>query len=195
MTTMAALAAGKKLFHPRHLWLRAISSKETTVFPSSTINGSSCSQINNKPGLLVDVGITRRGLEDIGDVSSITNLLGIQHSTSQKQQWPVSAGDGIVEIDWDAHKITSADELYHTVWETISESTVIQAPVAGVVEHVERIYPSYEEIDEDTVLCRIQTDDDTLKKAQAMGELLEEDDYSKYIQECCSPGKFQESTV
>ncbi len=94
--------------------------------------------------LTIDVGMTDRGLEDIGDIQCYKY---IDVETVQKQ----SAGakenintppllragiDSIVEIEWNAHLITEADELYHTVWETVSKTTQIVSPVDGYLEDI-----------------------------------------------------------
>ena len=57
-------------------------------------------------------------------------------------------------MEWEGHWITSADELYHTVWETFSGMTHIKSPVSGVVEEVKIIPPSIC-LDDDTVLVKL----------------------------------------
>ena len=102
----------------------------------------------------IDVGITDRGIDDIGDVTGVkpcftntgmhTHTSPHSHSHSstctEKNEneninipvWKLKQEETVLEIQWDAHLITSADELYHTVWETVSETSMIRAPFKGV---------------------------------------------------------------
>ena len=156
---------GRKLFLPsQHLWLRAtgLNSGSSSMGTTSQRNGGTD---RGKLSWLVDIGLSLRGLGDIGDVSGVRCVRPV----SSKQEgsissgkddgigrngWVAKAGDEVLAIDWDAHKITAADELYHTVWETFSETTYIKAPVSGDIVAI--IQPGEEEtLDEDTVLVRM----------------------------------------
>lgn len=84
---------------------------------------------------------------------------------------------------------TSADEMYHTVWETVEGSKTIPSPVAGhvfsIVDNVEQ-----EEVDEDTVLVEVSCDEASLR--EAAGEWVEQDEYENRLHRQ-SPGKFDDS--
>lgn len=174
---MTFLKAGRKLYVPgKHLWLRAT---KQNVPAANTLQ---------KSPWLVDVGLSVRGLEDIGDVSEMRSTYATTKSNKSTEEWNAKAGDDLLIIDWDAHKITSADELYHTVWETFSETTYIQSPISGVIQDVHLLSPDEEELDEDTVLLRILATCETLQ--QSMDDLLEEEDYEELVEKNESPGMF-----
>lgn len=166
-----SFAAGRRLFHPSaHLWLRA--TKEAAKIAST------------RHPWMVEIGLSERGLADIGDITSLTAV----QVQKERSGWFARAGDKLVVIDWDAHSITSADELYHTVWETFSEQTVVCAPIAGVVDEVNTISPLVEDLDEDTVLVRMRTDAESL--SQSSKHMLEHDDYTNLVAKI-PPGRFE----
>ena len=47
--------------------------------------------------------------------------------------WHLGVGDALLDIEWDGHRISAADELYHTRFETFTGLTTLTAPVAGRV--------------------------------------------------------------
>ena len=150
----SALAAGRRLFHgSSHLWLRATKESSSSRYP-----------------WLVEIGFSPRGLADIGDVTALAPV---------KSDGFAQAGDKLATIDWDAHTITSADELYHTVWETFSEQTLIRAPISGVVDGVKELNPLLEELDEETVVVRMKTDDGSIQ--QDASGLMEEQEYDDMV--------------
>lgn len=163
-----SLAAGRRLFDPSgHLWLRAIKSSASKLVRHTWT---------------VEIGLSPRGLADIGDVTAIK---AVQTNIG----WLTKEGDSLVVIDWDAHIISSADELYHTVWETVSEQTTVRAPISGVVEHINAINSLKDSLDEDTILARIKTD--TASLHQSGEQLMAEDAYREYLT-TIPPGKFTE---
>lgn len=174
---------GRKLFVPsQHLWLRA-----TRLNAGSTGNSGNNSSGGHYPWM-IDIGLSLRGLEDIGDVSEMRctrsspppqqGSISSNDNNNDKMGWVANAGDDLLAIDWDAHKITSADELYHTVWETFSDTTHIKVPISG--EIIAIIQPGEEEeVDEDTVLVRMMASCETLQ--QSMEQLLEEQDYQAFV--------------
>mmetsp|Transcript_15931 Transcript_15931/g.24130 ORF Transcript_15931/g.24130 Transcript_15931/m.24130 type:complete len:203 (+) Transcript_15931:107-715(+) len=133
---MTFLLSGRKLFLPsQHIWVRAIKVPKALTTPSLYLPDFSWS---------VDVGITNRGLEDIGDVHNYEfregNIVGLNKNDgykileSNRRRLLKSGRDIVLDIYWDAHLITAADELYHTIWETVSEITHITSPVDGFIE-------------------------------------------------------------
>jgi hypothetical protein len=187
---MTFILTGQKLFVPsRHLWLRA--KQIPTSLTSSTSRGIAPSKsqgnhisIISDTSWRIDVGITNRGLEDIGDVQSYEfhhDILAAMNTNSKGEKID-DAGENdhaheyahqnenthmsrlfkserdyekvntnasrnidattVLRINWDAHLITAADELYHTVWETVSESTDISTPIDG---HIENQYFNFDE--------------------------------------------------
>jgi hypothetical protein len=107
---------GKKLFLPsRHLWIR----------PSRTTNdmlSSSATQLH------LEIGITDRGWEDLGDITAISSQYHVHNTIKQ--------GDCLLTLDWDGHRISTADELYHTVWDSISGKCSLHSPLDGKIEYL-----------------------------------------------------------
>ena len=166
------VAVGRRFFHPSgHLWLRV----------------SAAASFPTQHPWLVEIGISARGLADIGDVTSIT----AHRDRNETSGWFARAGDNLVTIDWDAHIITSADELYHTIWDTVSEQTVLRAPISGVVDHIKTINTLVEDLDEDTVLVKMKTDYESLNESST--QLMDEEDYQTFLA-AISPGKFSSET-
>ena len=120
--------------------------------------------------------MTDRGLQDLGDIIEIKRGKQILEM--------VDEGESLLMIDWDGHRITTADELYHTVWETISGTYVLPAPVNGRIEY---IIKGNDVVDEDEILATLSTDESSLQKI--MASLVSEKDYLKRIE---NPGAFHE---
>jgi hypothetical protein len=214
MTSTRQIAG--RLFHPaQHLWLRIVpllpspASEEVTSSRSAkmtTSSDGSCSPMM----YAVDMGLTERGLDEVGDLTAIQNMISANKkrisssssSSSQQQQHEgdaVAAGDNLLQIDWEGHSITSADELYHTVWETYSGETKIQSPIAGnilemmVVGDDDDVNDTSDCIlDEDTVLVSMKTTLKDLESAQQRNVLVQEQNYERLLKSL-SPGRFAES--
>lgn len=169
------LELGRKLFDSqRHLWLRARPHARSSATDSQRAGT-----------WLVDVGLTSRKLENIGDVISIKPFARDRQSSNRP--WPTKLGEPIAFIEWEGAAISAADELYHTVWETVIDTEVVESPVDGSVEY---IYTNAdEELDEDTVLLQIMTNHESIQKA--FDNLLEEVMYEEYVK-AIGPGKFQD---
>ena len=76
----------------------------------------------------LSLGLTARGLEQIGDITFLRRLAQPERGTV------LAAGSPLVEVGWDGHRISNADELYHTIYEYVEGSTVVSAPAsAGAV--------------------------------------------------------------
>lgn len=163
---------------------------------------------------VVDIGITDRGLDDIGDINAIVRRDkresegGVPFSTEAQQHQKqnnntcenshVKRGEIVLDIHWDGHIITTADELYHTVWETVEGVTSIKTPIAGGVEFIGPpsaassgvAHSAYRgiSVDEDTVLTRILVEGENDmrefvdSKVRSM-HLVEEVEYLKMIRQ------------
>jgi glycine cleavage system H lipoate-binding protein len=156
---MAALRnAGFRLFHPsRHIWFRAS--------PQSGSAGTA----NN--ALHLEIGLTKRGLDDVGDMTLMRSMISSGNND-------VSKGDSLLQIEWEGHAITSADELYHTVWESFSGTTNVETPVSGQVEHINIIHNTMC-IEEDTVLAKLETTE--AEWNSAMAKMVEEPEYHRIV--------------
>jgi glycine cleavage system H lipoate-binding protein len=149
---MAALRNGFRLFHPsRHVWFRA-----------SPPSGSA---------LHLEIGLTKRGLDDVGDITLMRSMISGNNNV-------VGKGDSLFQIEWEGHGITSADELYHTVWESFSGTTNVETPVSGQVEHI-NIIPNTMCIEEDTVLAKLETTETEWNSA--MEKMVEELEYQVIV--------------
>lgn len=132
--------------------------------------------------------MSRRGLDDIGDISNMKTAQAFLSGTSSRF---VRHGQDLLHIEWGAHIITTADELYHTQWETIFDTSTIKAPVSGKVEDIQLLAsPEEEELDEDMVLVTLKTDAVALREGMEREGWMVEHDYDEYIQHA-PPGKFQ----
>jgi glycine cleavage system H lipoate-binding protein len=151
---------GRQLYLPAlHLWYRPTMSE--------SVLSSACR---------IEIGMTNRGLEDLGDISHITKRKRM-HDTVEK-------GDNLLSMDWDGHRITTADELYHTVWENISGTYSLNAPASGRIEY---IIDGNDVDDEDEVLVTLSMDENSLQSILA--SLVSEEDYLQAVEK---PGAFNE---
>lgn len=158
------LRAGRKLVSPsQHLWIRA---RDTFA----------CSKSGEKKHLL-ELGLTQRGIEDIGDVQSI--LL--------QQNAHVRQGQDLLRVSWEGHSISDADELYHTVWETVEGFTMLKSPVTGTIEETDISNPW---VDADDYLLSMTASERNL--FSAFSQLVCEDSYTKIVQKM-PPGRFAEA--
>jgi hypothetical protein len=161
---MNSLQKGFRFFHPvQHLWLRA-----TPLIQSGTTHQS----------YSLEIGLTQRGLDDIGDLTLMKPLVS--------RAAAIHPGHKLLNLEWEGHSITSADELYHTVWESFSGVTTIESPVSGFVEEVEHSSNMY--LDDDTILVKLTTTELELKAAKK-SLLVKEPEYLRGLG-CTPPGKF-----
>lgn len=198
-----------KLFCPStHLWIHAVPSS-----PSSSSMPLSKNKFLGHDSWKVDVGITHRGLDDIGDISSIESCYTIhkasfegQHAssssttttktTSDKKDYNqlVQKGDEILRIHWDGHLISHADELYHTVWDTISDSTSIRSPLDGILSeiHVDLSKDNNKlvghGIDSDVPLFTLWTDEECIQRS--FSSMMHAEDYNHFVAQKLEKGRF-----
>jgi hypothetical protein len=193
------IPSGLKLFVPsRHVWLRAMQippPSQCMSMPSSSKVLQEVVSSRSHGGApdddwRVDVGLTCRGIEDIGDVQDYefnsdlvqATTYSSSSSSSSPRRILTAETETVLTIHWDAHRITAADELYHTVWETISEQTLVKCPVNGWVEHINASLlltttkerntaaatpalasSSPDVLEEDTVLFTIRTNEESIQ--------------------------------
>jgi len=75
----------------------------------------------------VQIGITDRGFEDIGEVEEIKSLI------DPKDFVHVNGGDSLLRIIWYGNKLTCADELYHSVWDNVEGTFDLRSPISGIL--------------------------------------------------------------
>lgn len=159
----------------------------------------------------LDIGWTGRGLEEVGDVTAVRRLFpttnaawipgsldtatksGTTITPTKATAFQVKPEDILIHVEWEGHSITSADELYHTIWNTFSGETVIRSPVAGTVletwnnddDNMDCI------LEEDTVLVRMLTKVQDLERAIRNAGWINEVEYTRLLG-TIPPGRFAE---
>lgn len=79
------------------------------------------------------IGLTRRGLQDIGEATA----LDFSHSPVGTSRVASESAALLVDIEWEAMRISDGDELYHTTWANVSDHKLIFWPtVSGTVSRV-----------------------------------------------------------
>lgn len=194
---MSVSTTARKFFSPsHHLWIRVATTTATTAATTTCSTATtktrfslSSKKKNNKNEqqwqlnsnephtLLLDVGFTLRGLEDIGDINTITSTKFNNIDVDKK----INVGDDIVEIEWDGHVHSEADELYHAVWETFTNATIVSSPISGIIRDINVVdRPSiHTVVDEDTTLFSVEVDNDSYRNLS--NNFLSEDMYLKLI--------------
>ena len=126
----------------------------------------------------LSLGLTARGLEQIGDITFLRRLAQPERGTV------LAAGSPLVEVGWDGHRISNADELYHTIYEYVEGATLVSVPAcAGAVRllgAVAEIKPPALEDDEigpDTPLATIELVDGIEGWERVRAELVPEHAY------------------
>ena len=76
----------------------------------------------------MQLGLTLRGLEDVGDVHAVTPAVAENET--------VQSGQELLRIEWSAMKISDGDELYHTTWANVEGELVVVAPFPCTVAAV-----------------------------------------------------------
>lgn len=166
----------QKFFLPNcHLWYRPVVIDEWT---------SSENKMRGMAGntVIIDIGITKRGLDDIGDITKILPQCGPKGTL-------IKQGQELVKIEWDAHVITTADELYHAVWENVNGVFSISSAVDGILAAA--IPASVTFIDDTDVMATIATSKESMARAIRQHSLVDETTYHRMISRQ-SPGQFQD---
>lgn len=163
-------STSRKYFSPQnHAWYRVALSMGTG---------------NNKPATCsVQVGLTRHGLDHIGDITNIIR---------QSSRNSVKAGEGVLKIEWEGFTRTECDELYHAAWESIEGEHIISSPIAGTIS--DAAVDADVEIDEDTVLVVVDCEKpEEIEERVSNDEWLEVDQYEAWVRQQ-EPGKFAEAS-
>jgi len=118
----------------------------------------------------VKIGLTPRGLDDIGSVVSVT-------PGKSPVGRAVASGQELLNIEWEGHRISNADELYHTKWEGISGVKSVIAPCSGTLTSLWS-YSEGRPLDTDTCLAEMLVDRPALQGATG---LVDETNYQKFL--------------
>ena len=120
-------------------------------------------------GNVARLGLTARGLEDVGSIDRIMPL--------------VEAGDRVdrntplVEIEWAAYRIGAADELYHSAWANVEGSYTLEGPAPctlRTVHHTALAKP--QDICDRTWLVEVELDE-----GASLPELLDAEAYDAHV--------------
>ena len=180
-----------RMFHPsRHLWVRATST-------TTTASASSGLSYHRPLHRMLEIGLTERGIEDIGDITSIKTsmIMNLGNENDNKNNNAivvqnvnnnVSKGDELLQIHFEGHTITSADELYHTIWETYSDLLSVKSPVSGSVVDITHD----DDFDEDTVIVKMEVSEEEWQDA-CRNQLIPEPGYLRLL-ETLPRGKFSD---
>jgi len=165
--------ASKRYFAPaQHLWYRTVQKDKVTW--------------------RVQIGMTNKGLENIGDVTAVELVKDdLRKAWMASKNATVKAGEELVTLQWEGYTQTTADELYHTVWESVEGTEAITSPVTGEIVHTVNI-ENEGEIDEETVLVDIACTATDLD--QAASHWVDEMEYEKTLRSA-TPGKFSDTAV
>mmetsp|Transcript_5673 Transcript_5673/g.17676 ORF Transcript_5673/g.17676 Transcript_5673/m.17676 type:complete len:183 (+) Transcript_5673:98-646(+) len=128
-----------------------------------------------------ELGLTRRGCDDIGDVVHIQHLATLG--------W-VEAGEQILRLDWEAHSVSTADELYHTTWGILEQEHFIRSPVSATILGLCDPSGTVGTLTPSTTLATLHIDRPAL---QSCG-LVDEKRYLEYVAST-GPGMFADSTL
>lgn len=173
--------ATRTLYHPvRHVWLRRAGRE------SRRREGASMRRAR------LELGLTARGLEDVGDVSSVRvpSRLFVRRArggAGPTDGAPVRRGDELLRIEFDGYRRSGADELYHAVWESYAERMSIASPVSGRIRGTDsdvRARLKHLEIDgfdEDTVLVGIDAAEEEWDDVREGGEFVDRSTYLETI--------------
>ena len=133
----------------------------------------------------LEMGITKRGCQDVGSVVEVQTLAAPNQLVNVDQP--------LLRIEWEGHTISDADELYHTKWGVVQGSTLVRAPMAGLLKSILQPEELLRQglLGPDIVVANMHIDRPSLQQAQ---DLVDESTYSKY---CSSlqPGRFANDTA
>jgi len=119
----------------------------------------------------VELGLTARGLRDVGDVTAVRGA---------RPPAPVKSGAPLLCLDWEGYAVSAADELYHAVWDNAAGSHVVTAPVSGVLREIRALAPE-EGVDEADVLAVVISKKEEMERA--VGGWVSEEEYDKIVAE------------
>lgn len=154
---------GRQLYVPAlHLWYRPV---PPIIYSSS---GPSSVVVATAPLLwTVEIGMTDRGISELGEISGIHPKKSIHD--------PVRQGNEVLALDWDYHVIKTINE---PSWTVVSGTYRLRAPVRGTIEYI----MDSQDIDtEDEVLLTLSTNADRLQ--EAIFPLVTEREYLQSLEE------------
>ena len=153
-------------FAPRqHVWLQCSASPSTPTLQWR-----------------VQWGLTKEGMDRLGDITKLKRHVELNDEVRQWQTF--------LSVEWEGYNWTAADELYHTVWESVEGEEGISSPVSGKVI---RIVDSDKTIvDEDVAWAELECQEaDLLRDAASW---VDEPSYQKWV-ETLAPSRFSDQVA
>lgn len=132
--------------------------------------------VRSIPGQRVQLGFTDRALEDIGDVTEVVPMASVGDAVRPNQ--------ALLQVLWEAMRISDGDELYHTTWANVEGDARLLAPCSGTVSAINNDSDGGR-LDAADWLVELAVLDETPLWAQLV-------DQEHYLREC-GVGKFGEA--
>ena len=124
-------------------------------------------------------GLTAEGMDRLGDITKLERLVDKNNHARQ--------GHDVLAVAWEGYEWTEADELYHTVWESVEGIERIASPVTGRLVHVADSDTSV--IDEDIIWAEVECQADDVARAAA--HWVDESAYLEWVN-TLGPSKFSD---
>lgn len=134
-------------------------------------------------------GMTAHGMDRLGDITKLTCFVDDDKS-NQEVPSVVQQGQDLFRVHWEGYEWTEADELYHTVWDSVEGEECITSPVTGKLIHVVNSEESV--VDEEISWAEMECKDHDL--LQAAANWVDEGSYNRWINRL-APSKFSDRMV
>ena len=110
-------------------------------------------------------------MDRLGDITKLACLVRPGEQVRQ--------GQSLLHVHWEGYKWTEADELYHTVWESVEGRETIVSPISGrlinVVNDEETI------VDEDVAWAEFECRDEDVMSVAATS-WVDESSYLRWVE-------------
>eukprot|EP00977_Amphora_coffeiformis_P009591 scaffold2209_cov168-Amphora_coffeaeformis.AAC.5 len=130
----------------------------------------------------VQWGMTEHGMDRLGDVTQVTCLVDSKDAIVQQ-------GQDLLRLNWEGYNWTEADELYHTVWESIEGVETIASPLTGSLVRVVDSSDQATVVDEDIAWVEMECDHHDV--INAASSWLDQGSYHRWV-ETLLPSKFSD---
>ena len=171
-----AVVRCRRYFHPtEHVWFRPVAAPASTETVRHLLE--------------LEMGLTQRGLEDVGDVTAMKALITTSNHHRQHHH-SVSQHDDLAIIEWEGFTRSSSDELYHAQWGTFSGETRLKAPINAIIKEI-NVIPNTFLIEEDTILATLEVETEDWEEQIRHKHVVGEFDYRQIVKNS-GPGRFSD---
>jgi hypothetical protein len=160
---------GRQLYVPAlHLWYRPVPPEllPPNIYSNGPSSSSLLSTTSNNSTWTVEIGMTDRGISELGEISGIQQHKSIRDTVRQ--------GDEVLSLAWGYHVIKTINE---PSWTVVSGTYRLRAPVCGKIEY---IMDSQDICNEDEVLLTLSADADSVQ--DAIFPLVTEREYLRLLE-------------